>query len=84
MTIINPFFNVIGENLKAAVGNTSQGTAMPKVPMDDVGGVGPGFYRIEITSPMGIAEKYNSQTTLGTEVSAEALGGGPLRFEVGE
>lgn len=73
----------LGDNLKAAVGNTAQGTAMPKVPMDDVSGVGPGFYRIEITAPMGIPEKYNTQTTLGTEVSAEALRGGPLRFEVG-
>lgn len=73
----------LGDNLKAAVGTTAGGMATPKVPGDEVNGVGPGFYRIEITSPMGIPEKYNTQTTLGAEVSTESLRGGPLRFEVG-
>jgi hypothetical protein len=51
-----------------------------------VTGVGPGFYRIEITAPEPIHYKYNTHTTLGVEVSldSDALRGGPLRFDVGQ
>jgi hypothetical protein len=63
----------LGGEFKAATGKTDRaGTASPSVPLDgpdDVPGVPPGFYRIEITKAgENIPAKYNTQTILGGEV----------------
>ena len=78
----------LGDKLKPATATTGgQGNAMLTAPHDDVipPGVGPGFYRVEITGPTPLPEKFNTQTTLGVEIAvdAKALGMGPLQFEVG-
>jgi len=63
----------LGGEFKVATGKTDRaGTASPSVPLadpDDVPGVPPGFYRIEITKAgENIPAKYNTQTILGGEV----------------
>jgi hypothetical protein len=63
----------LGEQFQAATGTTDQaGAAQPTVPLtdaEDISGVPPGFYRVEITKAgETIPAKYNSATTLGLEV----------------
>jgi hypothetical protein len=63
----------LGSELQTAAGTTDKsGRTMPTVPVhgpDDVQGVPPGLYRIEITKAgENIPAKYNTATTLGGEV----------------
>ncbi len=63
----------LGSELETATGQTdAAGQTMPSVPVhgpDDVAGVPPGLYRIEITKAgENIPAKYNTATTLGGEV----------------
>jgi hypothetical protein len=72
----------LGPNMQTASGKTDKnGYVAPSVPtMDprDPPGVGPGFYRVEITKPgEKIPSKYNTETTLGEEVSPD--GSAPMR-----
>ena len=47
------------------------------------GFIRPGLYRVVITHPnREIPEKYNRETILGEDVSAETVIGGPFRFEL--
>ena len=46
-------------------------------------GVGPGFYRVEITkTDEKIPVRYNTDTQLGLEVAPNALGNGPVTFDL--
>ncbi|MGA2032568.1 MAG: carboxypeptidase-like regulatory domain-containing protein [Thermoguttaceae bacterium] len=63
----------LGSELETAVGTTDQsGRTMPTVPAhgsDNLPGVAPGFYRVEVTKAgETIPAKYNTATTLGGEV----------------
>ncbi|MCA9269005.1 MAG: hypothetical protein KDA41_11070, partial [Planctomycetales bacterium] len=56
-----------------------------KLPSDMAGvkGVRAGFYRVEITHPTKkLPAKYNTETTLGLEVSNESLGAVNLAYEL--
>jgi len=75
----------LGGEFKAATGKTDRaGTASPSVPVagpDDVPGVPPGFYRIEITKAgENIPAKYNTETILGGEVPQ--MDAGKWRFDL--
>lgn len=73
-----------------AVGTTDErGIALPTQPESDdkPRGVGPGFYRVEVsggTPP--VAAKFNTATTLGLEVAPDspALLGGAVKFDIGK
>jgi hypothetical protein len=78
----------LGPNMKVAKGKTDEnGNAMlsidPEKP-NDLPGVPPGFYRVEISSPaMTIPLQYNTETILGQEVALDAKGiQEGIRFEV--
>lgn len=76
----------LGPNMKPGTGTTDDsGNAMPSVPSEgsnDFGGMPPGFYRVEITKPgENIPAKYNTDTTLGVEVSIDKVRGQPLQFD---
>lgn len=66
----------LGSGLERAVGRTDEmGAAFVSVPTtgpDDVTGVPPGFYRVEITKGSEIPAKYNTATTLGQEIAQDA------------
>ncbi len=69
----------LGSELKAGSGVTgATGVATISVPLggpDDVPGLSPGFYRVEITkSGENIPAKYNKETVLGQEVAIDAAG----------
>jgi hypothetical protein len=62
----------LGENMLVATGTTGPNgvcrLTVPRQGPDDVDGVPPGFYRVEITKPgENIPAKYNTQTTLGID-----------------
>jgi hypothetical protein len=66
----------LGEKMKIVQGKTEfNGAAMLKCEGDkpeDPPGVGPGFYRVEITKPgEPIPSKYNAQTVLGIDTTAD-------------
>jgi hypothetical protein len=74
----------LGTGLPTAQGTTdAQGQATIAAP-GEVGGVSPGFYRVEITSAQAIPAKYNTETTLGVEIAADniVLLNGVLQFEI--
>jgi hypothetical protein len=70
----------LGPGLTTGTGKTdSNGNATISQPSRGAGdpdhGMSPGFYRIEITKPGDdIPSKYNTETVLGQEVAADALG----------
>jgi Ca2+-binding EF-hand superfamily protein len=62
----------LGDNIKTATGKTNaSGMCRLSVPLegkDDVPGIPPGFYRVEITKPgQNIPAKYNTATILGLD-----------------
>lgn len=76
--------------VQTAVGTTDpRGIALPSAPESEETprGVGPGFYRVEITGgDPPVPAKFNTATTLGVEVAtdATALLSGSLKFDVGK
>jgi hypothetical protein len=85
----------LGDELKPAIGDTgSSGSAMPSIPKDqrptkDMGpGLQVGLYRVKVSKKVNgqetIPAKYNSETTLGQQVSTDdpAIAGQRLRFEL--
>jgi len=78
----------LGTAIPTATAKTNaQGMAMPKAPSseENLGGVPPAFYRVEITTAAGnIPATYNTETTLGVEVAPDvtALIMGPLRIDL--
>ncbi|MBN2580564.1 MAG: hypothetical protein JXB10_16385 [Pirellulales bacterium] len=66
----------LGENMKVATGTTGPGGGCAlNVPLegpDDVPGIPPGFYRVQITKAgETIPAKYNTATTLGVDCSSD-------------
>lgn len=78
----------LGENMQVATGKVrADGYASPTIPMngpEDLPGVAPGFYRVEITKDgVKVPAKYNSETTLGIEVAQDSpVLREPPRFEL--
>jgi hypothetical protein len=78
----------LGDNIKTGVGKTDQnGTAVISVPttgQNDRPGIGPGFYRVEITKAgETVPAKYNVNTNLGVEVAQDAMENlGGVRFNL--
>jgi hypothetical protein len=78
----------LGSHLKPAQGTTdSQGFARPTI--DDpalrarhFAGAPYGLYRVEISSNRPIPAKYNTQTTLGTEIAPGAMTADPIYFDL--
>jgi hypothetical protein len=67
----------LGDGLKPGSGKTGPSgqaiVAPPSSGPDDPAGLSPGFYRVEITKEgEAIPAKYNTETTLGQEVAADA------------
>ena len=81
----------LGENMQTATGITGQdGFARMSIPQkspDDVSGVAPGFYLVEITKPgEDIPAKYNSQTIFGLEIAPDVSLSKPFKpfvFDIG-
>lgn len=65
----------LGGELKTGTGTTDAGGVANITQSSDPPGMSPGFYRVEITKAgEKIPAKYNTQTTLGQEVAADAQG----------
>lgn len=67
----------LGDNLVAATGKTDRsGKVSPSVPLTqpgDLPGLAPGLYRMEVTKAgANIPAKYNTESTLGVEIAADA------------
>jgi hypothetical protein len=70
-----------GEGVTDPTGSVSISSAYASDPA--VRGMSPGFYRIEVTKDgEKIPTKYNTETTLGAEVSNEAGNNGPVQFDL--
>lgn len=67
----------LGENVKQAVGKTTTGgMASVGIPNNDPPGAQCGYYKVRIThDTMTIPAKYNTNTTLGDEISQDAQAG---------
>ncbi|MGD0382662.1 MAG: hypothetical protein ABSA77_04005 [Thermoguttaceae bacterium] len=77
----------LGGNMPECSGTTGMdGNARISVPLtgpDDVAGVPPGYYRVEITMSDGsIPAKYNTQTMFGEEIFPDKRGGGGISFDI--
>ena len=79
----------LGSALATGAGTTDKsGNAMISQPSrggdDPATGMGPGFYRVEITKGSEIPAKYNTETVLGAEVAGDAVwqSMGGLTFEL--
>lgn len=71
--------NFLGDEIKTATGKTDKnGVTTISIPLTgpkDRPGVAPGLYRVEVTKAGdNIPAKYNTETTLGQEVAADAKG----------
>jgi beta-lactamase regulating signal transducer with metallopeptidase domain len=81
--------NFLGENMKTAYGITGRdGIANMSIKVqgpDNVPGVMPGFYSVEITKPgEDIPAKYNSQTIFGVEIAPDVMRQPELIFDIGK
>ncbi|MGD0654415.1 MAG: hypothetical protein ABSA16_08740 [Thermoguttaceae bacterium] len=77
----------LGGNMPECSGTTGMdGNAKISVPLtgpEDVAGVPPGYYRVEVTMADGsIPAKYNTQTILGEEIFPDKRGGGGMSFDI--
>jgi hypothetical protein len=77
----------LGTNMPVCTGTTqSDGNAPISAPMqgsDDIAGVPPGVYRVEITkSGENIPAKYNTQTIFGEEVAPDVMVRPPMIFDL--
>jgi len=77
----------LGGNMPECSGTTGpDGSAQISVPLtgpEDVAGVPPGYYRVEVTMADGsIPAKYNTQTILGEEIFPDKRGGGGMSFDI--
>ena len=65
----------MGDNLRSASGTTGKSgiCTLKEIGGEELVGVSPGFYRVQITkSGEKIPAKYNTETTLGQEVARDA------------
>ena len=79
----------LGPNLAPGIGKTDKnGAVVVSQPSrganDPQSGMGPGFYRVEITKGKEIPAKYNRETVLGLEVAGDSLqlAAGGLEFDL--
>jgi hypothetical protein len=79
----------LGPNMPTCLGTTGfDGNALMSKPVpspDDLPGVPPGVYRVEITKPgEDIPAKFNSQTIYGVEIAPDVVRQPPLIFDIGK
>jgi hypothetical protein len=84
----------LGEDIKAAVGESTSGLATVTVPKDQrpmkdtPPGLQPGLYRVRVSLKKAgqetIPAKYNTETTLGQEIAPDdpAVAGQKVRFDL--
>jgi len=77
----------LGSNMPVCSGTSSvDGVAILSAPLqstDDVSGVPPGYYRVEITkSGENIPAKYNTQTIFGAEIAPDTMRRTQLIFDI--
>jgi hypothetical protein len=77
----------LGANMPVCEGNTNAdgntSLASPVQGADDVPGVAPGFYRVEITKAgEKIPAKYNTATIFGEEIASDVMRGPPRVYDL--